>query len=301
MTFALLDNDDRAITVGEGRQILEPLLEYVGVRKLPVTSNVDLSRRGELRKSIERLISEGVVDIYDKGTEAVLYVPRDKQHEAAFYRNTIIHFFVTRAITELALLDAAEEDETDLAAATWERAKRFKDLLKFEFFFPSTADFAKDVSYETSLVFPGWESVELDRDLVLTRFHDLKLHLAHRVLAPFLEAYALLFDRLAARPAGVEVEDDSLVAECLDIAQQRWLQHLLHSPESISKDLFVNALKLADNLGVLEPGGPEIQAQRIAIAQEFRRGVELVSQLRHLAREQSRDFLRKVAIEERGF
>jgi glycerol-3-phosphate O-acyltransferase len=161
ITFALLDNEDRAITVGEGRQILAPLLQYITIRRLPMTANVDLSRRGGMRSAVERLVNEGVVNMYDGGDELVFYIAREEQHEAAFYRNTIIHFFTTRAIVELALLEASEGDSGNIPEDTWENAKRLKDILKFEFFFPSTREFADEVVKEVRIVYPEWESVEL--------------------------------------------------------------------------------------------------------------------------------------------
>ena len=291
VTFALLDNEDRAITVGEGRHILEPLLEYISVRRLPMTANVDLSRRGGMRTAVQRLVSEGVVNMYDGGDELVFYIARDEQHEAAFYRNTIIHFFTTRAIVELALLQAAEGERDNIAEDTWENAKRLKDILKFEFFFPNTRDFAEEVVRETTIVYPQWDQVDLTHLRVLEVFNETRLHLAHRVLAPFLEAYSVLFDRLATRNPGVEIEEDALVMECMDVAQQMWLQHLLHSPESISRDLFRNALKLADNLGVLDPGGPEVQIERAKIAKELRNDVARVGQIRDLASDRAKEYL----------
>lgn len=297
VTFAALDNEDRAITVGEGRKILEPLLEYIAIRQLPITDDVALSRRGGIQKAIGRLVREGVVTMYDGGEQPVFVTPRDQQHEAAFYRNTIIHFFVARSITEVAMLQAAESGESDIAAATWQGAKRLKELLKFEFFFPSTKKFAEEIARESSIVFPGWEEEDLGAGSVLTKFNETKLHLAHRILAPFLEAYSVMFDRLAARNPAVEIREDPIVTECMGIAQQLWMQHLLHSPESISRDLFRNALMLADNLGVLEPGGPEIQERRAELAQEFEAAVGIVYQIRRLARARSQQFLETAPVD----
>lgn len=293
VTFALLDNEDRSLTVGEGRDILGPLLNYIHKRDLPMTDDLDLSSHGEMRKALERLISENVVEMYDGGFEPVFRIPRQRQHEAAFYRNTVIHFFVNRAIVEVAVLKAMDEggDAEAITEHTWEHARRLKDLLKFEFFFPSTRDFAKDVRYEVSLAFPGWEDTNLDVETVEQSFKDAKLHVAHRVVAPFLEAYTVLFKQLALLDPKMTVESDVLVKKCMDVAQQLWLQHLLHNPESISKDLFKNGLQLADNLGLLEPGDEDLRERRAAVAKELQSYVDKVSVIRHLARERSKEFL----------
>jgi len=293
VTFALLDNEDRALTVGEGRDILGPILGYIEKRHLPMTDNVDLNDQGDMRKAVERLVSENVVEVYDGGVEPVFRIPRDRQHEAAFYRNTVVHFFVNRAIVEVAVLKAMDDggDSEAITENTWQYAKRLKDLLKFEFFFPSTKDFATNVKDEVDLAFPGWEDKDLSAATVEKSFKDAKLHVAHRVIAPFLEAYTVLFKQLAAADPAMVVEQDALVTKCMDIGQQLWLQHLLHNPESISKDLFKNGLQLADNLGLLEPGDAELKEKRAAVAKELQGYVDKVSVIRHLARERSREFL----------
>jgi glycerol-3-phosphate O-acyltransferase len=291
VTFALLDNEDRAITVGEGRNILEPLLDYIAIRQLPVTDDVALTRKGGMQQALSRLVREKVVTMYDGGDQPVFLTPRDQQHEAAFYRNTIIHFFVARSITEIALLEAAESGEEDVAAAMWRSSKRLKEILKFEFFFPNTKNFAEEIAREASIAYPGWEKADLGAGSILRTYNDAKLHLAHRVLAPFLEAYSVMFSQLAERNPAVEIREDQIVTDCMGIAQQMWLQHKLHSPESISRDLFRNALKLADNLGVLEPGGPELKARRVALAGEIADAVERVAQIRRLARGRSNEFM----------
>ena len=82
---------------------------------------------------------------YDRGTEPVWKIGDDQHLVAAFYRNTAIHILVERAIGELALLTVSElEPGAELPPGGelqvgWEEAKRMRDLLKFEFFFPSPA------------------------------------------------------------------------------------------------------------------------------------------------------------------
>jgi glycerol-3-phosphate O-acyltransferase len=283
VTFALLDNGDRAITVAEGRQILEPLLEYVYRRRLPMTGNIDLSRYGLLRDSLHTLVTEGVVTRYDGGNERVFLIDLEHQHEAAFYRNTIIHFFVTRAIVELALIQAAEDGVDDIKAATWDNARRLKDILKFEFFFPRTREFADDVAAECSLVYPGWQDTTFTPEQILTELREQRLLLAHRVVGPFLEAYSILADELAELDSYVSGDEDHLVHRCLGVAKQRWLQRDLHSAESISRDYFKNAVALARNQGLIGVGDPQLQERRRGFARELRSLVRRVDAIRRIA------------------
>jgi glycerol-3-phosphate O-acyltransferase len=54
------------------------------------------------------------------------------------------------------------------------------------------------------------------------------------------------------------------------------LQGRLHGPESLSRELFANALKLAANQDLIGPGGEELAAGRRAFAARLR---DLVARL----------------------
>ena len=59
--------------------------------------------------------------------------------------------------------------------------------------------------------------------------------LAHRVVGPFLEAYQVLADRLAARDPATPVDRDALVTECLAVARQRYNRVVLAKADSERK------------------------------------------------------------------
>ncbi|MEY3734867.1 MAG: hypothetical protein RL347_2226, partial [Actinomycetota bacterium] len=282
ITFALLDNEGRALTLGELLDVLDPLLAYVRERQLPLTSDIDLARPDGLRTALRTLQREGVVEVYDGGLEPVFAVAPDRFHEAAFYRNTLAHWFVYRAITENALLAAADAGG-DVVDTTWESALELRDLLKFEFFFPRKREFADDIRREVDLARPGWSGEGFDRDGVLQALDQTHLYVSHRIIGPFLEAYYVVASRLADREPAAPVDRDALVQECLGIAKQDWLMHRLHSPESISRDLMQGALKLADNRGLLGVGGEELRKQREEFRDELRSVVERIGIVRRAA------------------
>jgi glycerol-3-phosphate O-acyltransferase len=282
ITFALLDNGDRSITVLEGRQILFPLVEYIQRRQLPMTEYPDLSEFGRMREVLDGLVGEGVVSVYSGGEEPVYSISPGKQHEAAFYRNTIIHFFLIRAVAELAALQAAEDDAADIPEATWQNARRLKELLRYEFFFPRTREFAEQVRAETTLINPKWQEHTFSPAQVLAEMAGLPMLVAHRVIGPFLEAYTVLADELAllgAQPA----DEKELVKRSLGVAQQRWLQRRLPTPESVSADYFRNAIKLVDKLDLLTSTEPGLAQRRRALAEELHQTTRRLDTLRRIA------------------
>lgn len=286
VTFGLLDNDGRAMTLAETLDVLEPLVAYVRRRQLPLTADVDLGRPEGLRRALATLVREGVVVEYAGGLEPVYAIAPDRQHEAAFYRNTVTHYFINRAILEVALVQAAHANtasEADVVTETWKRALALRDLLKYEFFFATKTEFDAELRYETDLVRPGWAEENVPLSEVTDLLAKSHLLLAHRVIGPFLEAYSVVADRLVTREPAAPLDGDALVAESLGVAHQRWLQQDLHSPESISKDLMSGALKLAGNRGLLGPGGDELIASRQELADELRAAVAAIAVVRNAA------------------
>src|SRR5262249_42526360 len=160
-------------------------------------------------------------------------------------RNNGVHHFVNRAITELALVHAASGDFDDAVDEFWQEALRLRDLLKSEFFFPRKRDFAEDLRAEMAILDPDWEqrpNVPREAEEVLDSAPVL---FAPRILGPFLEAYRIAADQLAAHDPRREVNEDAFLKKCVGIGRQYALQQRLHSPDSVSRELFRGALNLA--------------------------------------------------------
>ncbi len=105
---------------------------------------------------------------------------------------------------------------------------------------------------------------------------------AHRVLRPFLEAYRVVGDALERREPSEPFDETAFLNECLALGKQYSLQRHIKSPESVSKVLFANAVRLARNRGLTEPGGEDLAAGRGAFAQELRKAIRRVDALEAL-------------------
>ena len=293
VSLALL-GADRALTVDEVLDTVEPLATYIEARHWPVAGAADLRDRATIRRALAELARSGVLTAYDGGTEPVWKIGDDQHLVAAFYRNTVIHILVERAIGELALLTVSElEPDAELPAGGslqvgWEEAKRMRDLLKFEFFFPSRAGFEDDLRTELQLLVGegagqdgGDMTPERARELLVTA----RPHLAHLVLRPFLDAYLVVADRLADRGDG-PVDEDDLLADALAVGQQWALQRRVASAESISLELFRTGLALARHKGLLD-GGEGVGTAREAFAAELREAVRRVNVIGEIAAEAS--------------
>ena len=263
VTLALLGVRDRALTLGQVRRVLEPLSAYLAERELPHSGEALRTNAG-VRRVLGALAQQNVVTVYTGGEEPVYAIERGQHLVAAFYRNSAIHHFVDRAVAELVLLSEP--------ADRWDEAMRLRDQLKFEFFFPDKASYHTELGAELERLDPGWETVA-DGRAVLARS---ELLVANRVLRSFLDAQFVVAERLAARPPRQPVVEKEFLDECGGVGQQMLLQGRLHGPESLSRELFSSAMKLAANLDLIDPGREELARSRRAFAARLR---DVVSRL----------------------
>lgn len=290
VTLALLGVEDRAVTFDEVRATLDRLLAYVEQRGLPLAADVDLRRSDELREALDGLTRAGVTTCYHGGTEPVWAIERDRHLEAAFYRNAAIHFFINRAIVEVSLARFAAGSDERLSSVAWDEALALRDLLKFEFFFGSKRDFERDVREEVEMLDPDWwERRRPERADAWAFLSQASVHLAPRVLRPFLEGYLVLAERLAAWPERVPVDEDRLLRECVDVGHQQLLQRKIHSAESVSLDIFGNALKLAQNRNLVNLEYDDLAHRRREFADEIAAAVSAVQRLRQLELDAAND------------
>ncbi|MFF3227654.1 glycerol-3-phosphate 1-O-acyltransferase [Nocardia suismassiliense] len=280
VTLALLGVHERALTLGEVRTVLAPVLGYIRERELPHGELDTLQDDQGLAVVLEQLSLAKVVTVYRGGLEPVYSIEAGAHLEAAFYRNSAVHWFVHRAILELSILAALDSDGADQLSTGWDEAFRLRDLLKFEFFFPERAEFAEQITAEMLLLDPQWRSHTRDNTLgseVMAKLTDSGFMMAHRVLRSFFDAQLVVAERLADRDPEIELDRKQFIAECVAVGKQMMLQQRLHSPESVSTELFTSALKLADNYGLLEPVSNDSAKRRAELTE---RRVEFADRLR---------------------
>lgn len=270
VSLALL-GADRALTLDEVLETVEPLATYIDDREWPVAGAANLQDRATVRRALEELSRSGVLRGYDRGTEPVWTIGEDQHLVAAFYRNTVIHILVHRAIIEMALLTVSElDDEAELPPngeieVGWDEAKRLRDLLKFEFFFPGRDEFESELRAEVRIL-AGGELKEATSQEAGRLLAHLRPHLAHLVLRPFLDAYLVLASRLVEH-GSAEVDEAELLDDCLSVGQQWQLQRRIASAESVSLELYRTALALARHRGLLKAGDDVAQGRERFVAE----------------------------------
>ncbi len=284
VALALLGVRDQALTVEETVRSLERIIEYAERRELPTVGGLDLHTPDGVRFALEELVRTGVLERFDQGPEAVYRIGEGKHLAAAYYRNTVIHYFVTGAIAELALLAAAGEAVVDRRACFFDNALELRDLLKFEFFFPDRERFVAELRREVAYHDTDWER-RLDEGpeeifALVRRFRPLS---SHRVVRPFLESYRIVADALLHWGTQRPLDRGEFLARCLALGRQYVLRHRIHGAESVSKAYFETALKLADNRQLLAPGAADLEERRAGFASALAGAVRRIDAVDALA------------------
>ncbi|MEV6431483.1 glycerol-3-phosphate 1-O-acyltransferase [Nocardia sp. NPDC051463] len=279
-TLALLGVHGRALTLGEVRAVLVPVLNYIEKRALPSGELDALRDEQSLAVVLEQLSLAKVVTVYRGGLEPIYSIEAGAHLEAAFYRNSAVHWFINRAILELSILTALDTPAPNQLKAGWDEAFRLRDLLKFDFFFPERSEFADQMTTEMLVLDPDWNTHTTEDTFgtdVLATLTASGFMMAHRTLRSFFDAQLVVAERLAARDPAEEIDSKLFIDECVRVGKQMMLQQRLHSPESVSTELFTSALKLADNHGLLTPVGRDSAKRR---AELTKRRIEFAERLR---------------------
>jgi len=283
VSLALL-GADRSLSISEVLATVRPLASYIAARNWAVAGAADLTNRSTIRWTLHQLVASGVVTVYDAGTEPVWGICTDQNLVAAFYRNTAIHILVDRAIAEMALVAACEDGGSVAPATVRDEALRLRELLKFEFLFSGRAQFEKELADEIHLIAPVADTTKTYSAAdVRGLLESVDVLLAHLVLRPFLDAYHIVADRLAAYE-DESFDEEAFLAECLEVGKQWELQRRVANAESRSMELFKTALRLARHRELVAADAADIAKRRQEFADEIATATTRVNEIAKLAR-----------------
>ena len=258
----------KALTEAEINMRILSLRDWAKHRGLPVTDEIRTLNQDRIRSIAAAILEMGVTSRYGDGPEPVFSIAPGKHFDASYYRNTAIHFFVTKAIAELALVKAAAAP-ADPVNAFWAEAAALRDLFKFEFFYPPLEQFNADIDEELRRYDSAWRNrIENGESLDLLR--ELSPLIAHAALRPFAEAYAIVADILVdPRMANEAANKKAIVETALKYARQALLQQRITSEESIGKLMFENGFDLATHRNLVGGDAGAVTAARAQFRAEL--------------------------------
>lgn len=273
----------RALTLRQLHHTLQDSLDYLQRKQTPMTNSALRLRSTEgVRAALDALSNGNPVTRVDGGHEEVWWIEPQHQHEAAFYRNSLIHAFLETSIVELALVHAGRAPEGERVDAFWAQAMRLRALLKFDFYFADSAAFRKNIAEELQWNH-DWESqLAAGPEAVDDLLRAKRPLMANAMLRPFFEAYDLVADVLCSAPA--DISDKDLSTQALGLGAQYVAQGKVSS-ESVSALLFATARQVCADQKLFEPLA-DLRERRRAFLHELRTIVEDMEHIHQLIREQ---------------
>lgn len=282
LSMILLGSAPRALTAEELERETNIRTEWAIKRGIRLTDNMAKGDEMEVLELIDDMVANGLLTRYDDGPELVYTIAAEQHGVASYYRNTISHYFVAKAIAELSLVYMARGNRTG-AEQFWSEAERLRDLFKFEFFYAPREQFRRDIEEELSRYQPRWEAALDEEGFALSLFTRLVPLVSHAVLLPFVEAYRVVADVIARHTGDEVLTEKECVQKALAYGRQAYLQRRISSEASIGKVYFGNGYKLAENFGLLEGNAAELEERRLELAQSFRSLQRRLEQVRAAA------------------
>ena len=283
VTMSLLGASPGALTEDEVVRELDVLLAWAEARELRISADFDRAYADQMEGLLGIMIDEGMVTRYDEGPDVVYAIEQEQHAVASYYRNTIIHFFVNKAIIELALLKTSETEGAGALEVFWNEVDKLRDLFKFEFFYAPTDVFHEQIREELARYAPNWEELlQQGAPGFLQLQTNMLLLVSHATLLTYAEAYSIVAELLAGMESSEPLTEEQCVTRSLKLGHQAYLQRRISSPASIGKLLFKNGFKMAEHRKLTMGGGEDVAEARQALAREIRdvlRRLELIRAL----------------------
>jgi len=248
ITLVLLAANDRTLTRAEIQAHALEVTRLIKQRKLPTAGEFEPACDDSTDATLAVLTRTGLLQRYDQGGEAVYSIAAGKKLAAAYYRNTIIHYFLNSALAETALAAVMNGEVDNPDEAFEQQLMELRDLLKFEFFFNSSDRFRADAHQYLESRSPGWKDVLKQGR---SPFEATPPLFGHSILRSFIEAYFILSRTLAKDAGSTGPEQRALAKSCLALGEEMLLRKTIHCETALSQPLFENAARLAAHRGLL--------------------------------------------------
>jgi glycerol-3-phosphate O-acyltransferase len=271
VTMSLLGSSPRALTEDEVVEDMNALLTWAKARDLRISRDLEGAYADQMQGVLGIMIDEGIVTRYDEGPEIVYGIDLDQHPVASYYRNTVIHFFVNKAIIELALLKASENEGPGALDVFWAEVDHLRDLFKFEFFYAPTEEFHQQIREELDRYDDHWETLVAQGAAGFGSLLNSMIPLvSHVTLLTFAEAYSVVAALVSRLGPTETMEKDACVNDALKLGRQAYLQRRISSESSIGKLLFKNGFKMLQSRNLTDGSDPNVVENRMELARDLR-------------------------------
>lgn len=275
LTLVLLGANGRALTAAEIHAQAGDIAAMVQARQLPAASGFSLANEAQVAAAVLALQGSGLVRCFDKANAPVYYIPQGKRLAAAYYRNTITHYFLSAALAEIGLAACALGIESPNTGLLEREVLGLRDLYRFEFFYKPTGEFLQEVQAAALERYPSWTNGE---DSLQKLLREQPPRFGHAILRSITESYLVIAVTLLELGAQPVQDRKKFIARLLAQGQQMLLRRTISCEASVSQDLFANGLRLAEHMQLLA-GGSALLSLRESFAQQVVSALSAINML----------------------
>ncbi len=244
-------------------------------RGIPIGESVQLALNLLLKANLIHQLSDGIKAKYAIVTSNFL--------QAIYYANMSVHHLYHRAFIELTILKIADLPGPQRQLAFWEEIMRLRDLFKFEFFYTHKASFCDQIEADLYSLSPDWAKILFESD---TNLRELlagqPILIAQTVLSIYLEAYKVVGKALQNIQDRDQIDEISLLRQCLFLGEEMHWQGHIHRLESVSKPLLQNGIRLAKNRDIIPLAGQSKKKQINLFIKELEEVSRRLRELQHM-------------------
>jgi glycerol-3-phosphate O-acyltransferase len=275
VTLILLAANGRALDAGQIWRQASDIVELIERWQLPKVDNLRLGGILDLRRTLQSLTETGLLGCFNAGASPVYVITSGRQLAAAYYRNTIVHYFLDGALAEVALAASAQDGPEH---SVERELMRLRDLLKFEFSFKSKERFLDAAIAYLDERYPNWRGRG-------GTFPATTVPLfGQSILRSFIEAYWILACMLVKRGwRPITVNDEAaLVDGALSLGNEMLLRKEISTEAALSRPLFASAMRLVRHRRLLDSGDLELRQRREAFAADVQRTLVAIDLLQDI-------------------
>ncbi len=272
VTLVLLAANGRALDAEQIWRQAADIVDLIERGQLPTAGDSRIHDVDELQARLQALTATGLLQCFAEGAAPVYLITPGRQLAAAYYRNTIVHYFLSGALAETALVSAGFDPS---GQSLMKALMRLRDLFKFEFTFKSKDVFEEEAVDFLDYRYPSWRG----RGSAFPPGPPPVF--GQGILRSFAEAYWILAGLLVKRGAQVisPAHESALIDICLARGKEMLLRKEITTEAALSRPLFTTALRLARYLALLDADDREIRKRRERFATEVEQTLAAINEL----------------------
>jgi glycerol-3-phosphate O-acyltransferase len=187
---AILTKHRRGFNLQELLDTAEIILHFLRKNEVPMATTLD-NLENTVEETLALLVYRKVVSTLDnvEGEETFYYVDEEKKRELEYYKNSVIHFFISHAFVAVSLLTGSEEEKT--GKTILDDCRFLIKVFKNEFIFDEEKDINEEIEKIVSyfLDFSFIVKSDTNSGYKLTRLGYDKLPIWASLAKTFLESY----------------------------------------------------------------------------------------------------------------